>query len=393
MKDTIILWGLMRMPMQRWWERSGRWLCLPVALFTFGAALHYMLMPNMPLQKWVLSHQLVSGRTLQGFSTLLGIPIMLLLYAFIGLWASSAIACQHEMRRLLNESAAPAFDASPLNRLLVCYGQGSILLPMALVVYTGLGFLSALSERMQPHALQTMAQFSGSTTMALQPEHYTSLVESISQFSSSAFAIAALSLWITALAVAGGGMAGAGFLAMRSLDVLILSGVLLMGNGKIWSGRPLIREALPVGEFWWCIPLMLFCLFLHGRAQRWTRSIAGGLLGLLALSPAFFTTVMPSSLFIEDTLFARLVNSMRYMYFGIAGPVFQVRADIIDSGGMLRFREKLVLYSDSVLVLFPCTGSGILISWLGNLLLLCLLLLMVLAVLRWTLPARLSRTH
>ena len=392
MNETAILWGLMRMPMQRWWERTGRWLCLPVALFTFGAALHYLLMPNMPLQKWVLSQRLMSGRDLQGFSGLLGIPIMLLLYAFIGLWASSAIACQRELRRLLNESAAPGFDASPMSRLLVCYGQGGILLPVALVVYTGLGFLSALSDRMQPHALQTMAQFSGSTTMALRPEHYTSLVESISQFSSSAFAIAALSLWVTALAVAGGSLAGAGFLAMRSLDVLILSGVLL-GNGKIWSGRPLIREALPVGEFWWCIPVMLFCLALLGMARRWSRSLAWGLLGLLALSPAFFTTVLPRSIFLEDTLFARLINSMRYMYFGIAGPVFQVRADIIDSGELLRFREKLVLYSDSVLVMFPCTGSGILLSWLGNLLLLAVMLLLVATVLRWILPARLSRVE
>ncbi|MCB1221055.1 MAG: hypothetical protein H7A35_00270 [Planctomycetales bacterium] len=397
MNDLTNLWGLMRLPMARWWDRAGRWLILPVALLTAGAALHYMLMPNMPLQEWLINKQVASSAMIKSAQRFLSVPIMLLLYAFIGLWASAAISCQREMRRLLYESAAPSFDASPLQRLLVCYGQGTLIMPVALIVYTGLGFLSALADRMSPHSIQTMVQFGtsfgGSSTNVLLPGHYVNLVESISQFSSSAFAIGALSLWITALAVAGGSLAGGSFLALRSLDVAILSGVLVLGDGHIFSGRPLIREALPIGEFWWCIPLMLTAVALFGIARRWSRTAALTLLAMLALAPAFFTTVLPTSLFYEDTLFARLVNSLRYMYYGIAGPVFQVKASMIEGEQALRFREHLVLYSDSSLVLFPCTGSAIMLSWLGNLLVLGVILLMVMAVLKLSLPARLSRTH
>ncbi len=392
MSDFLNLWSLMRLPMQRWWKTSGRWLCLPVLLLAAAAALHFMLMPNMPLYKWVLASKLLGTPVLRSVERILSIPIMLLFYAFIGLWACAAIGCQQGMRRLLEESAAPCFDASPLQRLLVCYSQGLLLLPVALIVYTGLGFLAALAERVTPNSIQTFAMFggqaAGSVGQVLRPEHYTQLVESISQFSASAFGIAALSMWISALAVAGGSQLGLGFLAMRSLDVTVLSAVLLLGSHEVFGGRPLVRETLPGSEFWWCIPLLLGVIVLLGHGARWARGLALGSLAMLALSPAFFAGVLPRSLFLEDTLFARLLNSLRYMYYGIGGPVFQVQASIGEQGGRLRFREHLLLHADGSWQLFTCTGSGILLAWLGNLLILAGLGLLVAAAVRYTVPQR-----
>lgn len=389
MTDFLNLWNLMRLPMQRWWDHVGRWLCLPLALLAGAAALHFLAMPNMPVGTWLLSTSYVGMPLLKSLERVLSIPIMLLLYAFVGLWVSAAMGCQSQMRELLEESAAPVFDASPLQRLLVCYGQGLILLPLALIVYTGLGYLSALAERMQMGStLQSVVQFTspfaGTASIALLPEHYTNLLESISQYSASAFAVAALALWITAFGIAAGPWMGYGFLALRSLDVGILSAALLIGEQLPYSSaRPLMRVSLPLGEFFWCIPMLLLLLFMLAQRSAWLRRPAQWILAMFALSPAFFASVLPRSMFIEDTPFARLINSLHYMYFGISGPAFQVKASVLSDGNSLHFREHLLLLTDRSTLLFNCSGTGIMLAWLGNTLVLSLLCLLVMGVVRW----------
>jgi hypothetical protein len=392
MTDFLNLWNLMRLPMQRWWELQGRWLCLPLALLAAAAALKFMVQPNMPLGSWLLATGYVGLPLLKSMERVLSIPIMLLLFAFVGLWVSAAMACQGQMRSLLEESAAPVFDASPLQRLLVCYGQGLILLPLALIVYTGIGYLSALAERMQMGStLQSVVQFTspfaGNASIALLPEHYTHLLEAISQYSASAFAVAALSLWITAIGIAGGAWAGYGFLALRSLDVGILSAALLFGGTLPFnSARPLVRVSLPLGEFFWCVPALLLLIFMLAQPSRWLRRPAQWLLAVFALSPAFFASVLPRSMFLEDTPFARLINSLHYMYYGISGPAFQVKASVLSDGNALHFREHLLLLTDRSTLLFNCSGTGIMLAWLGNTLVLALLCLLVMGLVRWGVP-------
>ena len=396
MSDFLNLWNLMRLPMQQWWEGIGRWLCLPIVLLAAAAALHFLLMPGMPLNEQLLATRYVNAATMLSLERILSIPIMLLLYAFVGLWVSAALSCQHYMRKLLHESAAPAFEATALQRLLICYGQGLILLPLALIVYSGLGYLSALAERVQiGTSYQSVVQFSGSfagnSSLMLRPEHYTNLVESISQYSASAFAVASLALWITAIGIVSGSLVGFGFLALRSLDVGILSAAMLIGGQAPFAGKPLMRVSLPLGEFYWCIPVMLLLLFLLARGGNWLRRAALGGLAMLALSPAFFASVLPRSVFLEDTVFARVINSLHYMYYGIMGPVFKVQASVSLTQSAVNFHENLLLVTDQTTRLFACSGTGIMLAWLGNLLVLGLLGLLIMAIVQLGLPRHAMR--
>ena len=93
-------------------------------------------------------------------------------------------------------------------------------------------------------------------------------------------------------------------------------------------------------------------LWLLSRRAQWPQRLGAWLLALFALSPSCFAGVLPRSFIIEDTLPARIANSLHYMYYGIGGPLLQLRASVAYPEGRVQFREHILLASDKLNLLF-----------------------------------------